>query len=243
MEWFDKFFDKNYNKAYIHLDKERTEKDCNFIREMLNLQVEHDILDIPCGFGRHAIQFTKDGYKITGMEYHPDQIDEAKQNMQKEGVTFPLVQADMRNIPHKNRYDRLYNYFTSFGYFSDEENEKTIGEFHKALKPGGLVLIELANRDYFLRECQGSSVQRLEDEKILLQEHSFDSLTSVNNSTQILIENNKVVNERKMQHRLYSPHEIIGIFKKYNFKILKVCDADGMNISVIPKRIIVVAEK
>jgi SAM-dependent methyltransferase len=243
MEWFDTFFNNNYNKAYTHLDNERTKKDCSFIREILNLEPGHDILDIPCGFGRHAIEFTKDGYNITGMEYHPDQISEAKRNMQLENVSFPLIQADMRNIPYENRYDRIYNYFTSFGYFSDEENEKTIGEFHKALKPGGVVLVDIVNRDYFLSECLGNNFKRLGDNRFLIEEFSFDPLTSINNSTQILIEENKIVDERKMKLRLYSPHEIIAIFRKWNFTNVKIFDECGNNIKTIPKRLTVIAEK
>jgi len=34
------------------------------------------------------------------------------------------------------------NWFTSFGYFSDDENKAVLREFHDALRPGGRLVLE-----------------------------------------------------------------------------------------------------
>jgi SAM-dependent methyltransferase len=244
MAWFDDYFKEAYNLAYISLyDREKAQKECEFIKKMLDMRPEHEILDIPCGFGRHAAEFTRQGYKITGMEYHPVQIKKAKEYMENEGVSFDIIQADMRNIPHKNRYDRLYNFFTSFGYFNDEENEKTIGQFHEALKPGGLLLIETMNRDFDLKIDSDRSIWRKVDGSIELNTQNLDPLTSILTVNRVIINIDKSIYETQFQLRVYSPHELISILKKHNFEIVKICDREGNDIKIYSSRIVMVAKK
>ena len=47
------------------------------------------------------------------------------------------VQGDMRKLPWRDRFDGLVNWFTSFGYFSDEQNKAVLRQFHDALRRAG----------------------------------------------------------------------------------------------------------
>jgi SAM-dependent methyltransferase len=51
----------------------------------------------------------------------------------------------MRDIPWRDRFDALVNWFTSFGYFSDNQNKAVLAQFHDALKPGGKFVLETMN--------------------------------------------------------------------------------------------------
>jgi SAM-dependent methyltransferase len=53
-----------------------------------------------------------------------------------EGV---LDEDYLRELPWKDRW------FTSFGYISDEENQKVLRQFHDVLKPGGRLVLETQN--------------------------------------------------------------------------------------------------
>jgi hypothetical protein len=48
----------------------------------------------------------------------------------------------MRELPWRERFDAVVNWFTSFGYFGDEENKTVLGQFADALKPGGRLALE-----------------------------------------------------------------------------------------------------
>jgi len=222
MAWFDEFFDDHYNRTYRHLNREKTKKDVDYITKALDLSRDHEILDIPCGFGRHAIELTRRGYKVTGMEYNQSQIDRARELMKEEGVEFPIIKADMRDIPLEKQYDRAYNYFTSFGYFSDEDNDKTMGEFYKVLKPGGLFLMECANRDGILKNFKPCDISHYFDGSIFIDEREFDPFTSRISGIHTLISPDGKIEKRNLVLRFYSLHELTGLFKKHGFEIVKV---------------------
>jgi SAM-dependent methyltransferase len=243
MAWYEDFFDENYIKTYIHLDRERTSKDVDFIGKALEISKENLILDIPCGFGRHSIELTGRGYHVTGMEYNSPQIDEAKKLMKETGMDFEIIKADMRDIPHKNKYDKIFNFFTSFGYFSDEENEKTMESFYNALKPGGMLLIEMVNRDGILKNYQKSSITRLCGGELLLEERNYDPLTGRMHSTHSYINKKGDIKERKFDHRMYCPYELIEMCKRHNFEVIKVLGDDGEDFKIFSRRLSVVCRK
>lgn len=243
MTWIDTFFDEFYAKTYTHLNRERTAKQVDFILEILKVEKEHAILDVPCGFGRHCLEFARRGYYTTGLEYHPVQIERAKNLMEEEEIDFPIVQGDMRNIPWENKFDRLYNFFTSFGYFDDEDNEETIRQFHKALKPGGLMLLETMNRDWIIKNMDPERITHNDDGSIFLEESRLDPLTGRMKGVHTLITPEGKIEKRELELRMYSAHELINLFGKNGFEIVRVCDHTGGDFTVHSNRIVLVAGK
>jgi len=243
MPWYKDFFDETYNRTYIHLDWERTAREVDFIEKALELDKNDLILDIPCGFGRHSIELTKRGYRVTGMEYNYPQIDMAMRLMVEQKATFDIIEADMRDIPHENKYDKIFNYFTSFGYFNDEENEKTMANFHKALKPGGLLLIEIANRDGILHIFQPDNITRLPDGGLLLEEREFHPTTGRMSAIHTFISKDGQIVERRLDQRMYCPHELVDIFKRHGFEIVKIFGDGEKELEKFSRRIAIVGKK
>jgi len=243
MAWYDEFFNEDYFKTYFHLDWERTAREADFIETTLELSREDLILDIPCGFGRHSIELTERGYKVVGMEYNKAQIDRAKELMKEKNVEFEILRADMRDIPHKKRYDKMFNYFTSFGYFSDEENEKTMENFRDALKPGGLFLMEMINRDGLLKSFQPYGVTRLPENGLFLEERKYNPLTGRMECIHTYIDTEGTKRERKFDHRIYTAYELVNLFKKYGFEVIKIFGERDKKLEVFSRRISLVGRK
>jgi 2-polyprenyl-3-methyl-5-hydroxy-6-metoxy-1,4-benzoquinol methylase len=74
-QWYEILFD-NYGNQY---DKESftqgTAGECDFIAKELNYDCSLKIIDIGCGTGRHAIELTKRGYSVTGIDLSESQLD------------------------------------------------------------------------------------------------------------------------------------------------------------------------
>lgn len=127
-----------------------TLQEVHFIKSVLNLPHTADILDLYCGYGRHAIELAKMGFHVTGIDATAEFLDIANQKAREANADIVFTQCDMRKLPYNNHFDAIINMFAAFGYFSDEENSEVLSLINKALKPNGLFLIDLLNRDWML---------------------------------------------------------------------------------------------
>ncbi len=142
-DWFTSWFDTSY---YHTLYKHRNDADAQFfmrnITSFLKLPKTSHIADLPCGKGRHSVYLNSLGYKVTGGDLSRNSIEHAKQ-FENESLNFEVW--DMRN-PIELKYDAIFNLFTSFGYFKDDNEDIAILKSIKnGLKENGVFVLDFLN--------------------------------------------------------------------------------------------------
>jgi len=126
---------------------ERTVEEVNGIINVLGWKDQpatgKTVIDLPCGYGRHSIGLAKRGYTVTGVDINSVHLGRATERAKNENVTgVTFVKQSMTDISYDNQFDAAINMFYSFGFFdTDEENDKVLANFYKALKPGGKFLM------------------------------------------------------------------------------------------------------
>lgn len=141
--WFTEWF----NTPYYHiLYKHRNDADAQFfmqnITSFLKLPKTAHIADLPCGKGRHSVYLNSLGYKVTGGDLSENSIDAAKAF---ENDTLKFEVWDMRK-PLECNYDAVFNLFTSFGYFEDDnEDISVLNGFKAGLKSGAPIVLDFLN--------------------------------------------------------------------------------------------------
>jgi len=142
--WFDTpyyhilYKDRDYAEAQLFMDN---------LTEYLNLPEEAKILDLACGKGRHSIYLNQLGYDVTGADLSENSITEASKSS-NEKLHFKV--HDMR-IPFDEKYDAIFNLFTSFGYFEDDaDNLITLKAIRDSLTEYGFAVIDFMNVDFVL---------------------------------------------------------------------------------------------
>lgn len=142
-DWFTDWF----NTPYYHiLYKHRNDVDAKFfmkkITSYLKLPKTAHILDLPCGKGRHSIYLNSLGYKVSGGDLSDNSIHYAKK-FENETLTFEVW--DMR-MPLEEKYDAVFNLFTSFGYFDDDnEDLRVLKSLKNGLKKDGYLVLDFLN--------------------------------------------------------------------------------------------------
>ncbi len=158
--WYTSWFDTSY---YHILYKNRDYKEAGEFMEnltsFLKLYKNAEILDLACGKGRHAKYLNDLGYSVTGVDLSPKSIAFAKQF---ENKSLRFEEHDMC-LPYPKKFDAVFNLFTSFGYFENEEdNLKTIKAIKKELKPNGFAVIDFLNAEYVKRNLVPSETKSID---------------------------------------------------------------------------------
>lgn len=144
--WYSSWFDTPY---YHILYKDRDYDEAGaFMEELtsfLNLSKETEILDLACGKGRHSKYLNKLGYRVTGVDLSASSIAYAKK-FENDRLFFEV--HDMCE-PFGRKFDAIFNLFTSFGYFENEEdNLRTLKSIKIGLKSNGVGVIDFLNTNY-----------------------------------------------------------------------------------------------
>jgi ubiquinone/menaquinone biosynthesis C-methylase UbiE len=96
------------------------------------------LLDVACGTGLH-LKHLKDDFSCTGVDVSKAMLKIARKNVKE--VTFK--EADMKTLRLGKQFDVILCLLSSIGYVKTAASlEKTIWNFSKHLKKGGLALIE-----------------------------------------------------------------------------------------------------
>ncbi len=120
-----------------------TFSEVQFVIEKLGLKAGAQLLDVPCGNGRHAIELAKKGFNVTGIDINEQYIEQAKQVSNKISAgSLTFVTDDMRQIKAISLFDAAYCLGDSFGYFGADACELFVKGIARALKPGGKFLID-----------------------------------------------------------------------------------------------------
>src|SRR3989475_11807180 len=84
------------------------------------------VLDLCCGPGRHALEFARRGFQVTGVDRTARYLETARTAARGAGLTIELVQEDMRSFHRPATLALALNLFSSFGYFAAASEDLTV---------------------------------------------------------------------------------------------------------------------
>lgn len=155
----------------------------------------------------------------------------------------------MRNIDFREEFDGVYVFFTTFGYFDDEDNEKVLERIHSALKPGGRVLIDTWNKvgtyaRYYNFRSNVIDTWYEAGGYLVLERNELDYENDRIRSTRIFFKDSRRMGEKRFSVRIYGLSEMAGTFRKLGFRMVKTYgDYGGGQYNVGSPRLIVIGEK
>lgn len=147
--WYESAFQREYLALYPHRDLAEARADVEALERLISPPKDAPLLDLGCGGGRHLVALWEAGYRsMTGLDLSEELLEVARRALAEVGASgVEVVRADMRRISFVGHFATVLSMFTSFGYFLDDrENEAVIGAVHRALRPGGCLLIDMLNR-------------------------------------------------------------------------------------------------
>jgi len=227
-QWYESLFE-NYGYKY---DKEPfvqgTMGECDFIESEINRDKSRKIIDIGCGTGRHAIELTKRGYNVTGVDLSENQIKRAREKAKEAGVAIDFQTQDARNLSFDNEFDLAI--MLCEGGFSlmetDEMNFEILKGATKALKSKGKFIFTTLNGLFPLFHSVNEFYKSAEKEgQSQCKECSFDLETFRDHNTAVFEDDSGNKRELKCNERYYVPSEITWLLKSLGYKKIEIFGA------------------
>ncbi len=117
---------------------EQTRSQADFLEKALAAVPNAQLLDVPCGNGRHAAELAGRGYSLTGIDSSEEYINEAR----TKSPSIRWILSDMCDLPWQEEFHGVYCCGNSFGYLDAAGARKFLSAVAATLKPGGRFVMD-----------------------------------------------------------------------------------------------------
>jgi ubiquinone/menaquinone biosynthesis C-methylase UbiE len=213
-----KYLAKYYDLIYSWKNyKKEAEKIIRLIKQYKKIP-GNDLLEMGCGTGKH-IKYLKNSFSILGMDASKEMLTLARKNIK--GASFK--QGDMVNFDIDKKFDVIICLFSSIGYVKTYKKlAKTIENFSRHLKTGGVVIIEpWLTKSTYIYGLTAMRTYSDDDIKIaLLSVSKKQGSISIIDMNYLIAEKNKSVNHFIEHHELamFEIDKILKIMEKCGLK-------------------------
>jgi SAM-dependent methyltransferase len=247
MPWYQDFFGEDYMRFHLlggEREDQRAPMECDFVVSALALQPGARVLDLCCGQGRHSVELSRRGYRVTGIDLSEYLLGHARTRAAAAGVEAEFVRRDMRDLPWEDEFDAVLNLFTAFGYLeTDEEDEKVLHAVRRCLKPGGRLQMDLHNREWTALRFDPKNWDEHEGH-LILDSQSWDERQGRICCTRTIIAPDGTRRETGFTLRVYAPSELARMLDRAGLEWEAAYgDRTGAPYSAISRAMIVVARR
>lgn len=243
--WWEELFNEDFERANLRLSNDQIRREVDFIEESLGVASGGVVLDLGCGNGSHAVELASRGYGVVGYDLSLHQLALASDFANERGQKLNFLQGDMREMAFEEMFDGIFSWNTSFGYFEEEKNAHVAERVFQALRPGGMFLVDVINRDY-AAATSPSSLWFEGDSCVCMDDMSVDFITSRLRVKRSVILDDGRTREAVYSIRLYSLHELGKLLHDVGFRVTEASGhpaTPGVFFGQHSPRIIMLAQK
>jgi len=120
----------------------------NFLWFIQTNPAKKKILD--CGAGGRDPKlafFYENGFETYGIDISDEEINDAQDFCQENGINLRIVKGDMRNIPFDSNFFGYVFSYLSMVHLSKKDTAIAINEMHRVLMIGGLCYLNFLSKD------------------------------------------------------------------------------------------------
>jgi len=168
------------------LDAEADETELDFLAwafaEVCRRPVE-DVLDVGCGTGYWMLPLVRAGRRVTGIDVSPGMLAECRRKLSAGGLRADVRLADMLHLDAEGAFDAALCMTSVLCYLLDPADiVSALKRLARALRPGGLLVIENANfcAQWYCSDEPFRAVREDGDMRIDYSEHHwYEDFTSI----------------------------------------------------------------
>jgi len=138
----DTYFDGYYKDIWRNMIPEQlTVKEVEFMVEYFQLKPGSKVLDLMCGYGRHAIALAEKGISVTAVDNLVQYIDQVKNLVEGTSLPIKAIREDVLNYVPDEKFDLVLCMGNSLNFFNEADTRLLLSKVNDCLATDGYLLI------------------------------------------------------------------------------------------------------
>ena len=227
-QWYESLFENYAHKYDEEVFTQGTVWECDFLESELRFDRSLKILDIGCGTGRHAIELSRRGYQVTGIDLSESQLARAREKAREQHLQIDFLQHDARQLPFHAEFDAAI--MLCEGGFplmeTDEMNFEILKNATRSLNEKGKFIFTTLNGLFPLyHSVEAFCAENSQPGNTTYRSNTFDLMTFRDfNITEVVDDSG---NKRTLacNERYYVPSEITWLLKTLGYATIEIFGA------------------
>jgi len=130
----------------IDVSSRKTEfihRSVEWIASRFNIDRDCTVVDFGCGPGLYTTRLAKHRARVTGIDFSERSIAYAKEVAAREQLNINYVKQNYLDFETEDRFNLVLMIMCDFCALSPTQREGILNKFHRILKPGGSVLLDV----------------------------------------------------------------------------------------------------
>jgi SAM-dependent methyltransferase len=168
---------------------EQTRAEADFLERVLQAGPQARLLDVPCGYGRHAVELANRGYRLTGVDSSEEFLADARA---ASSLPIRWILGDMCDLPWASEFQGAYCFGNSFCYLDYSRVRKFLAAVAASLQRGGWFVIDTGMAAESILPGLGKGRHYHLGDMIMLSDNQYHPADSRLDITYTFIQNGKV---------------------------------------------------
>ena len=239
------FFDGYYKDIWRQFFPEKTTKaEVDYIVEEAKLNSDSNILDLMCGYGRHALEFARRKINVTAVDNLPGYINEIKETSSAEELPLECICTDVLEMQINKEYDAVICMGNSLQFFNEEDLIRLLSNISEHLKVKGKFFFNTWSiAEIAMNSFKEKSWSRIGELLFLTESKFFFHPTRIETNS-IIITDSGEKEEKPGVDFIYSISELESMLNQTGFQLKEAYSIPGKKrFTVGEPRAYIVAEK
>lgn len=222
------YFDGNYKDIWkAIIPEELTTRETDFIIQYFDLQPGHKVLDLMCGYGRHALALAKKGMAVTAVDNLAAYIDEINTLAKEASLQIQAVKADVIKYKSGELFDLALCMGNSLNFFSEKEINTLLTSINSQLNKDGHLLINTWSlTEIVAKQFTEKSWSTISGMKYLTDSRYLFHPTRVESETVIISPNGDTETKMAIDY-IFSVSEMEAMLNKAGFNLKEIYSIPG----------------
>lgn len=242
MEWFEGFFDELAMAYWDAVTASQTEDDLAFVARALPGPARRDILDVPCGSGRHAVALARAGHRVTAVDLEPRNVNAVREAAADGELPLVAHCADMRDLPWRSAFDGVLHLGSSFGYFDRDGVRRLFDSVARALRPAGAFVLDTGSVAEVLLPALRPRIEQFVAGIEVTIDNDYDPGTSRLTSRYVFLRDG-ARHERTATQFVFTTGEVVDLLERAGLHTLEMAGGDGGPFSLGARRLLLIARR